>query len=220
MRFLDRTEAGIHLARALAPHRTPDAVVVAIPRGGVVVGAQVARLLGLPLEVLVACKVPVPDRPELGIGAVAEGGTRHLDVGLAGVLHVSPTALQASVIATEREVARRAEAYRGGRGPPDVRGRVVLLVDDGIARGVTMRAALEAVRNLGAARTVVAAPVASGFAADTLASLADGVVILVRPAVLRAVSEWYEDFQPLRDTDVVAWLHAPRRDAGDSHAAA
>jgi len=185
-----------------------------------VVGAQVARLLGLPLEVLVACKVPAPDRPELGIGAVAEGGTRQLDLGLAGVLHVSPTALQASVAATEREVARRAEAYRRGRPVADVRGRTVLLVDDGIARGVTMRAALEALRRLGPARVVVAAPVASGFAVDALAGLADAVVTLVRPSVLRAISEWYEDFQPLRDADVVAWLDAPMREAGESHAAA
>jgi len=186
----------------------------------VVVGAQVAHHLGARLEVVVACKVQAPGHPELGMGAVAEGDVRHLDLGLAGVLNVAPGELRGAVRDAEDEVRRRVMAYRQGRHLPDLRGRVAFLVDDGIARGVTARAAIEAVKKLGLARLVVAAPVASAFAADSLAALADAVVTLARPAVLRSVSEWYEDFAPLRDLDVVAWLGTTGGRAGGEHAVA
>jgi putative phosphoribosyl transferase len=220
MRFLDRSEAGLHLARALAPHRTDDAVVVAIPRGGVAVGAEVARLLRLPLEVLVACKVPAPGRPEIGLGAVAEAGVRHVDLGLAGVLGLTPAALQAEVEAAELEVARRAALYRRGRARLDLRGRTALVVDDGIGRGGAVRAAVEALRRLGVLRIVVGVPVAAASVADALAASVDAVVALVRPAVLHAIADWYDDFYPLRDADVVARLDAPLREAAGEHVAA
>jgi predicted phosphoribosyltransferase len=220
MRFLDRMEAGLHLARALAAHRTADAVVLGVPPGGVVVGAQVARSLGLPLEVLVACRIPAPLQEGLCLGGVAEGGVRHVDIGLAGVLHVPPSALQGAIRDAEREVAHRVELFRQGRALPDLHGRTALLVDDGIARGVTMRAAVDAARRLRPAHLVVAAPVASGFAADALASQVDAVVTLVRPAVLRAIREWYEDFQELEDADVLAWLQASPPATAGEHALA
>ena len=220
VRFLDRAEAGTALGRAMLAHRQPDALVLAIPRGGVVIGAHVARFLGLELEVVAACKVQVPARPELSMGAVAEGGIRQVDLGLAGVLKVAPGEFRGAVRSAEEEVERRVRAYRQGRPLLDLRGRAAFLVDDGIARGVTMRAAAEAVRRLGPDRLIIAAPVASAFAADMLASLADGIVTLVRPAVLRSVSEWYEDFSPLADSDVLSWLEAGRRSASGEHAVA
>ena len=218
MRFLDRAEAGLHLARALAPHRTADAVVVAIPRGGVAVAAEVARLLQLPHEVLVACKVPAPGRPEIALGAVAEVGVRHVDLGLAGVLGLTPSALQAEVEAAEAEVARRALLYRKGRKRRDLRGRPVLVVDDGIARGGAVRAAIEALQRLGVGVIVVGVPVAAASVAEAMAGSVGALVTLVRPAVLHSIGEWYEDFRPLDDDAVLARLYAPLR-AGEHVAA-
>jgi len=220
MRFLDRTEGGLHLARALAPHRTPDAVVVAIPRGGVAVAAEVARLLALPLEVLVACKVPAPGRPGIALGAVAEAGIRHVDLGLAGVMGLPAAALQESVEAAEAEVARRAQLYRHGRKRRDLRGRTALLVDDGIARGGAVRAAVEALRRLGAGRIVVGVPVAAASAATAIEASVDALVALVRPAVVHSLAEWYEDARPLDDGAVLARLHGLGAEAGLEPAAA
>ncbi len=220
VRFIDRVEAGIALANALELHRSSDSIVFAIPRGGVIIGAQVARRLGLHLEAIVACKVPAPGHPELGIGAVAEGDVRHVDMGLASVLKIAPGELHSAVHTAEDELRRRVLEYRRARPLPDLRGRAAILVDDGIARGVTARAAIEALRKLGPARLVVAAPVASAFAADSLAGLADAVVALARPAVLRSVSEWYDDFRPIRDADVVAWLEAVGPGSSGEHAVA
>ena len=220
MRFLDRTEGGLHLARALAPHRTPDAIVVAIPRGGVAVGAEVARLLDLPLEVLVACKVPAPGRPGIALGAVAEAGIRHVDLGLAGVLGLPAAALQESVEAAEAEVARRAQLYRRGRKRRDLRGRTVFVVDDGIARGGAVRAAVAALRRLGAGRIVVGVPVAAASVAAAIEASVDALVALVRPAVVHSLGEWYEDWRPLEDAEVLTRLHGPWAEAGLEPAAA
>lgn len=208
------------MGRAVAAHRGAGSLVLAVPRGGVVVGALVARHLGAPLEVAVACKVQTPGRPELSMGAVAEGGVRHVDLGLASVLKVSPGELRDAVRSAESEVERRVLVYRQGRSLPDLRGRTAFLVDDGIARGVTMRAAIEAVRRARPDRLIVAAPVSSAFAADTLRSLADAVVALVRPAVLRSVSEWYEEFSPLVDAEVLTWLSGGSLPSPGEHAVA
>lgn len=211
MKFVDRTEAGEALSRVLQDFRLGGGVVLAIPRGGIPVGAQVARHLGMAASAIVACKVPAPGHPELGMGAVAEGGVRQVDLGLAGVLKVAPGELRSAVLAAEEELKRRILLYRQGCPVPDLQGCATVLVDDGIARGVTMRAAIEAVKKLRPARLLVAAPVASAFAADSLVGMVDDVVTLVRPAVLRSVSEWYEDFSPVRDADVMEWLAAGRR---------
>jgi len=206
MRFLDREEAGIHLGRALAAHRDPGGIVLALPRGGVPVAFHVARVLGLPLDVFVARKVGAPGRPELGIGAVAEGGMRHVEVGMARTMGISPQELERAVKAEEREVLRRAQLYRGGRPLPDLHGRTVFLVDDGIARGVTARAAVEALRELGVGKLVLAAPVAASSTADALRAKADALVSLSEPAALCAISDWYESFEQLTDADVIGWL--------------
>lgn len=218
MRFLDREEAGLVLGHALQPHLTPDALVLALPRGGVVVGYHAARRLGLPLDVVVARKVAVPEEPELGLGAVAEEGVRQLELGMARTLGVTPEALRQATHAAEVEVERRVMLYRAGRALPDVRGRTVFLVDDGLARGVTARAAIELLRNRGVGRLVVAAPVAASSTADMLGRLADAVVCPVTPALMRAISDWYEHYEQVTDAEVVALLAHARREAAGGYA--
>ncbi len=210
MRFLDREEAGIYLARALAPHATPDGLVLAIPRGGVPVGWQVARLLALPFEVLVACKVRAPGAPDMGLGAVAEGGVRHVNLGMAGALGVAADALSDAVQHAEAEVARRAWLYRGGRAPPSMAGRTVIVVDDLVAGGAKMRVAVQAVRARGATRLVVAAPVAAAPIADLLAGQAEAMVALARPATASGVEQWYQESRRVTDAEVVDILARPR----------
>jgi putative phosphoribosyl transferase len=210
MRFLDRDEAGIHLARALAPHCTPDALVLALPRGGVPVGWQVARLLALPLELIVARKVCAPSAPDMSLGAVAEGGVRQVSLGMAGALGVTPEVLTEAIRDAEAEVARRVRLYRGGRPLPPVAGRTVLLVDDIIARGVKMLAAVDSLGALGVGRLVVAAPVAAAPIADLLADKADAVVALVKPATVSGVEQWYRQARRVSDADVLDILSRPR----------
>lgn len=217
MRFHDRTEAGLQLARALESHAALRPVVLAIPRGGVVTGVQVSRRLGLDLDVVVACKVEAPGHPELGLGAVAEGGVRNIDLGLAGVLSLSPAELRGAVRDAEAEMQRRVLAYRQARPLPDLRGRAALIVDDGIARGTTVRAAVEAVRSLRPTRVIVAAPVVAAFAAHSLEEVADDVIALVRPAVMRGIDEWYDDYPRLGDADVMSWLSVVHASSGDAH---
>lgn len=210
MRFLDREEAGIYLARALAPHAAPDGLVLAIPRGGVPVGWQVARLLALPFEVLVACKVRAPGAPDMGLGAVAEGGARLVNLGMAGVLGVATEALSDTIRRAEGEVARRVWLYRAGRALPVLAGRTVILVDDLIANGAKMRVAVEAVHGRAVGKLVVAAPVAAAPIADLLAGRAAAVVALVRPATASGVEQWYQEARRVTDAEVVDILARPR----------
>lgn len=219
MRFLDRDEAGVHLARALLAHRTPDALVLALPHGGVPVGWQVARLLAIPFEVIVARKVCVPDVPAMGLGAVAEGGVREVNLGMARTLGVKPDALAEAVRQAEAEVARRVALYRAGRGLPRLEGRTVLLVDELIARGAKMRVAVKALRACGVGRVVVAAPVAAASVAALLAARADAVVALIRPASVSGAAEWYERAEPVEDARVLEILARPLR-AAETEAAA
>lgn len=210
MRFLDREEAAIYLARALAPHADPDGLVLAIPRGGVPVGWQVARLLALPFEVLAACKVRVPGAPDMGLGAVAEGGVRHVNLGMAGALGVAAEALSEAIRRAEEELARRVRLYRGGRSLPQLAGRAVILVDDLVASGAKMRVAVEALRARGVGKLVVASPVAAAPVADLLAARADAVVALVKPATVSGVEQWYQEARKVSDGEVVDILARPR----------
>ncbi len=222
--FPDRRGAGRALAAALRRRFTgPDGrltldrpLVLALPRGGVPVAAEVARDLGAPLDVLVTRKIGYPHQPELGVGALAEGGDPVYDSGILRDLGIREADL-AGVVARERaELERRVEVYRGGRPPPDVRGRSVILTDDGLATGVTARAALRALRAAGAARTVLAVPVGSPGSAAALAAEADDIVALALPRGFRAVGEWYASFGQLTDADVLALLSEAARypDAG------
>ena len=221
--FSDRRDAGRQLAERLARYRNDEVVVLALPRGGVPVAYEVARALGAPLDVVVARKVGAPGRPELGVGAVAPGGVV-LNDEAADALGLTDDDL-APVVAREREeVERRLARYRGG-GTPDVAGKTVVLVDDGLATGVTARAAVRAVRQLGPARVVLAVPVCARETAGRLADEADAVVCVAAPGQFRSVGQWYDDFRQTSDEEVLRLLEAAgagparpsavRVDAGD-----
>jgi len=212
--FADRSAAGRMLgARLLQLSADPAAglsltrtLVLALPRGGVPVGREVSAALRAPLDVLVTRKIGYPLQPELGVGAVAEGGRPVFDEDMLARLGLTAGAL-APVVTRERiELARRVAAYRGGRAAPPMRGREVIVVDDGLATGVTARAALRAVRAAGAARTVLAVPVSAPSSATAMLAEADLVVTLAAPPAFRAVGEWYRSFGQLTDADVIRQL--------------
>ena len=207
--FQDRREAGRLLAHRLEEFaRRPGVIVLALPRGGVPVAQAVAEALQLPLDVLVVRKLGVPGQEELAFGAIASGGVQVLNSEIVEAHGLSGRAIAAVAKSEGRELARRERAYRGARPPPVVRGRTVILVDDGIATGATVRAALLALRHLGAAAVVVAAPI---IAPDTLAALqaeANRVVAALVPGDFAGVGQWYEDFSQTTDEEVCAALAA------------
>jgi predicted phosphoribosyltransferase len=203
--FADRADAGERLAEALAEHVGTGCVILGIPRGGVIVGEVVARELGAALDVVVPRKIGAPMNPELGLGAVAPG-VRVLDPELIGMLHVSDEYIEREIAAQEREIERRLHAYREGRPPVDVQGKTVVVVDDGVATGGTAIAALRWARAQGAAKVVLAVPVAPAGAMARLAREADEVVVLATPEPFFAVGEWYRRFEQTSDEEVVAAL--------------
>jgi len=200
--FADRVDAGARLAEALERFAGDDVVVLAIPRGGVVVGEVVARALGAPLDVVVPRKIGAPMNPELGIGAIAPG-VRVLDPRMIQMLGVTPDYLEREIETQEREIDRRERAYRGPRPSVDVRGKVAVIVDDGVATGGTAIAALRWARGAGAERIVLAVPVAPGRSLARLRDEADEVVVLSAPDPFSAVGEWYRSFRQTSDREVV-----------------
>lgn len=202
-RFQDRREAGRVLAETLrefANDRT--ALVLALPRGGVPVAFEIARALGLPLDVFIVRKLGVPGYEELAMGAIASGGVRVLNERVVERVGISEGQI-ASVIAREQqEIERRELEYRGDLPPLNVQGRKVILVDDGLATGATMRAAVLALREMNASKIVVAAPVGSAEAVDRIAVIADGVVCPLQPENFEAVGQWYDDFAQTSDEEV------------------
>ncbi len=205
MIFHDRLDAGRRLADALKEHAGPDTVVLAIPRGGVIVGEVVAATLGVPLDVVVPRKVGAPGNPELGLGAVAPG-VRVLDPWLIERLGVSEEYLEREIAAEEAETVRRLEAYRGGRPPLELEGKTAIVVDDGVATGGTAVAALRWARAQGAATVVLAVPVAPPQTIQRLSHEADEVVALATPEPFFAVGEWYRIFDQTPDDEVLAAL--------------
>ncbi len=204
--FRDRAEAGDRLATALLERAFPrPLVVLAIPRGGVIVAAPVARRLRAPLDVVVPHKLGAPDNAELAIGAVAPG-VQVLDRRMIHLLGVSETYLDREVVAQEREIERRTAMYREGRPVAPLDGSTGVVVDDGVATGSTAIAALRWARAAGAEHVVFAAPVGPPNAARLLAADADEVVILELPDRFRAVGEWYESFDQVTDREVLAVL--------------
>ncbi len=201
--FRDRTDAGHQLSDAVAGRWAgEDVQVLGLPRGGVPVAGQVARALRAPLDVLVVRKLGVPTHPELAMGAIALGGVLVLNEDVIAGMGVSPEQL-AEVTAIERaELTRRERNYRGDRPQPDLAGRTVVLVDDGLATGATMRAAVEAVRRAQPRRVVVAVPVGAPDSCAAVAEAADEVVCLHSPADFRSVGSCYRDFSPTRDDEV------------------
>jgi putative phosphoribosyl transferase len=205
--FADRRDAGERLAAALRDIVPPGdgTIVLAIPRGGVEVGAVVARALRAPLDVVIPRKVGAPGNPELGLGAVAEG-IEVLDAGLIETLGVDAAYVRREVAAQQEEIARRTEVYRHGRPAPDVAGKVAVVVDDGVATGGTAVAALRWARARGASWVVLAVPVAPAETVQRLRPEADEVVVLVAPAHFFAVGQWFGDFPQVSDRRVVELL--------------
>ncbi|MET8539795.1 phosphoribosyltransferase family protein [Kitasatospora sp. NPDC004799] len=209
-RFADRTEAGRRLAARLGHLAGPDTVIVALPRGGVPVAAEVAAALGAPLDICVIRKLGVPYQPELGMGAIGEDGIRVLNDQVIRFSAVTDEQL-AEVERLERaELARRARRYRGDRPPADLRGRTVVVVDDGIATGSTARAACRIVRARGAARVVLAVPVAPVDWAERLDEVADELVCVDTPSPFYAIGEFYADFSQTEDEEVLRLLAEAR----------
>jgi putative phosphoribosyl transferase len=204
--FRDRREAGERLAARLASLADESPVVVGLPRGGVVVAAVVAERLRAPLDVIVVRKLGVPSQPELGMGAVGEGGVIVRTEPVIQAARVSAEEFDVVVARERDEVARRAERFRGDRAPVALAGRTVIVVDDGIATGGTARAALEVVRAQGARRVVLAVPVAPPETLHELESVADEVVCLDAPQWFQAVGVHYVDFAQTTDQEVVDLL--------------
>ena len=202
MIFADRVEAGERLGAALRHLAGSDPVVLAIPRGGVIVGEAVARTLGASLDVVVPRKIGAPGNPELAIGAVAPG-IRVLDTRMVRGLGVSDEYLDREIAAQEAEIERRQAAYRQGRPPQPVEGRTAIVVDDGVATGSTAVAALRWARKQGAARVLLAVPVAPPQSLDRLRAEVDELVVLETPRPFFAVGEWYRDFGQTSDREVV-----------------
>lgn len=202
-RFRDRTDAGRRLAGLLSRHagRT-DVVVLGLPRGGVPVAFEVARALTAPLDVFLVRKLGVPGQEELAMGAIASGGTRVLNEEIVDALGIPPTLIDRVAAREATELARREQAYRGDRPPIDVRDRVVILIDDGLATGATMRAAAAALHQAGPRQLVVAVPLASRETCDAFRPEVDEIVCALTPEPFYAVGLWYDDFAQTTDGEV------------------
>lgn len=210
-RFADRIDAGRRLAEALEDYRgRGDVVVYGLPRGGVPVAAEVAGALDAPLDVLIVRKLGVPGQPELAMGAVASGGVRVLNEEVLRQLRIGEDQIDRITEEQRREIQEREERFRGNAEMPDVRGKTALVIDDGIATGSTMRASVEALRELGPERIVVAVPVASYSACDDMNAVADEVICLETPSPFHAVGAWYDRFDQTTDTEVKQLLESAR----------
>lgn len=207
MPFRNRADAGRALAARLG-HLAgrPGVLVLALPRGGVPVAYEVAKALGAPLDVFLARKLGVPGHAELAMGAIAAGGIRILNRAVVDSLRIPPQAVEEVAAREGAELARREQRYRPGRPPVDVAGRVVVVVDDGLATGATMRAAVTALKAQQPARVVVAVPVGSAETCAALAAEADEVVCVASPASFYAVGQWYDDFSQTTDDEIRALL--------------
>jgi putative phosphoribosyl transferase len=211
MLFENRTEAGSALASKLTKYRNqPDVRVLALPRGGVPVALEVARALHAPMDVFIVRKLGLPGHPELAMGAIATGGVRVLNPSLVKALEIPEATIEAVAVQEQKELERRERAYRGDRLALDILGRTVILVDDGLATGATMQAAVQAARTRQAARVVVAVPVGAPEACEELRAKADETVCVHTPAPFQALGQWYADFSQTTDDDVQALLDCSR----------
>jgi len=209
--FGDREDAGRRLAARLERYRDERPVVFALPRGGVPVAYEISRTLGAPLDVFVARKLGAPGQPEFGIGAVASGGVRILNEAVVERLGIPEDYLEMVTRMEMAEVERRLRHFRGERPEPEVGGRTVILVDDGLATGVTARAAVESLRRLGPRRLILAAPVCAAQTAELLGPEVDELVCLEAPPDLGAIGFWYEDFSQTSDEEVIELLARARQ---------
>ena len=216
MIFRSRTEAGRKLAKKLAAHADrKDVIVLGIPRGGVPVAFEIAGALGAPLDVFIARKLGVPGHEELAFGAVASGGVRFLDQETVEELRISASEIARVTEEERKELERREKVYRGGRAALNVEGLTAILVDDGIATGASMEAAIGALRQLKPARVVVAVPVAPPSTCERLRSKLDDLVCLYAPELFHAIGQFYDDFSQVTDAEVMDLLQrATRATAG------
>ncbi len=207
MMFRDRTHAGRLLAAGLEGYRAERPIILGLTRGGVPVACEVARLLGAELDVMIVRKIVAPGSPDHALGAIAEGGEVYVSAEALRDIGVGDEWVTEVAMREWAEVARRVQAYRGDRPMRDLAGRTVIIVDDGVATGATVRAAGRAARQRGAARVVLAAPVIAAASEPELRSEFDAIVAVELPEVFFAVGQWYERFEQLSDEDVVAYLH-------------
>src|SRR5687767_9539444 len=202
--FRNRVEAGHllgeELSRTLAPD--PETIVLALPRGGVPIGYEVARALGAPLDVFIVRKLGVPGHEELAMGAIASGGVRVINEDVLRYVTVSSQTIDAVAAREEKELERREKSYRGGKPPLDVTGQRVIIVDDGLATGATMRAAVQALRKMNARQIIVAVPVAASDTCAEFRPTVDQLVCLRTPSHFQAVGLWYDDFSQTSDDEV------------------
>lgn len=212
MIYADRQEAGVELARRLAACRYRAPIVLALPRGGVPVGAEIARMLAAPLGLVLVRKIGAPGNEEFALGAIAEGDPPELvlDDALLTGLHLPGSYIETAKTLALREIERRRLAYLGSQPPLPLTGRIVILTDDGIATGATMLAALRAVRRQRPARLVLAVPLASREALQRLAQAADEVVCLHTPEPFESVGQFYRHFPQLRDEEVISLLNVQK----------
>jgi putative phosphoribosyl transferase len=208
--FRDRKAAGQELAKQLSAYRDSDPIVLALPRGGVPVAFEVALALHAPLDVMVVRKLGVPGHEEYAMGAIASGGIRMLNDAVVHELGISAVAIEGVARAEHTELQRRERLYRGNRPPSDVRGRTVVLVDDGLATGSTMLVAVRAVRVQKPARIAVAVPIAAADTCESLRAEADDVICARTPFPFRAVGLWYQDFSQTSDEEVCELLKLAR----------
>jgi len=216
--FRDRAEAGRRLAEKLRSYaKRPDVLVLALPRGGVPVAYEVARALAAPLDVFLVRKLGFPGQEELAMGAIASGGARVLNTSLLRRLHVPPEAVEAVAAKELRELERREAAYRGSHAPPVVRGKTVILVDDGLATGASMHAAAAALRRQDPARIVVAVPVGAPSTCEDFGPIVDEVICAETPEPFTAVGQWYDDFSQTSDEEVRDLLERARTERPSTH---
>jgi len=209
--FKDRADAGRQLAEKLIKYEEPDTVVLALPRGGVVVAYEVAKQLNASLDVIVARKLGEPSNPEYGFGAIAEGGVVVLDEAAIEFLGLTKKQIEEIVAVQTEELQRRVAAYRGSRPSLKLLGKTVILVDDGLATGVTARAAVQAIKLFKPNRLILAVPVAALDSAQALRTKVDELVCLHERTDLSAVGQWYENFDQVTDEEVVAILEKARK---------
>jgi predicted phosphoribosyltransferase len=206
--FADRRAAGVELAARLAHYgRRTDVLVLALPRGGVPVGHELAKALDAPLDVLLVRKLGVPGQRELAMGAIASGGVRVLNDDIVRWYDIPDSVIDAVAVEEQAEIERQEHAFRGEKPPLEIHNRVVILVDDGLATGSTLRAAVQAVRRLAPARVVVAVPVGAPESCREMGKVADEVVCARTPEHFTAVGMWYKDFSQTTDQEVAALLH-------------
>jgi predicted phosphoribosyltransferase len=206
--FADRREAGRELAALLPPVRSDDVIVLALPRGGVPVAYEIARALGAPLDVFLVRKLGTPGHPELAMGAIASGGIRVLNDEVVHHLKIPSELIDTVAEREQAELQRREAAYRRGGPLPSLRNRTVILVDDGLATGSTMKAAVEAVKQEQPARVIVAVPVGAPETCRALTHIADEVICACMPSPFSAVGQWYRDFTQTTDDEVTELLSA------------